>query len=184
MRTIVDVAVSLYRTYITEKRDSMFKLSAGLTIFYVCALASTVGYGAVAFGQFYQPPAFSAFGAPYAQEGALIAAYEQAMSGDFGRYRLFTAAAGFSLAVWLGVTSALFGLWQKSLLHGAGALVAGTALTILAFEGLPTVWFPLDRYPVGALWVMGGGLPLASGTYLLVTLLGRFGPVRARFKHS
>jgi uncharacterized membrane protein YkgB len=93
-------------------------------------------------------------------------------------------AAGFSLAILLGVTSALFGLWQKSVLHGAGALMAGTALTIVAFELLPVVWFPLDQYPVGALWLMGGGVLLAAGTCLLVVILGRLRPASARFTHS
>jgi len=184
MRTVVDVVVSLYSAYVSETRDSMFRIAVGLSVLYVCALAATVGYGAIGFGEFYQPPGFSVFGAPNAHEDVLLATYEQAMSGHFGRYRLFTTAAGFSLAVLLGATAALFGLWQKSLPHGAGALAAGAALTIVAFELLPTVWFPLDRYPVGALWVMGGGIPLAACSWLLVTVLGRFGPARARFTHS
>jgi hypothetical protein len=183
MRTVVDVVVSLFSAYVSEKRDWMFKLAVSLAALYACALAGIVGYGAVRFGEFYRPPVFSVFGAPNAHEDVLIAAYEQAMSGEFGTYRTFTAAAGLSLAVLLGATSALLGLWQKSLLHGTGALVVGTALTIVAFELLPTVWFPLDRYPVGALWLMGG-VPVAACTYLLVMVLGRFGPARARFEHS
>jgi hypothetical protein len=181
MRTIVDVVNSLLNAYLSETRDSMFRLATVVGVFYFCALAGVVGYGAIRFGEFYQPPGFSVFGAPNVHEDMLRTMYEQALNGEFGRYRLFTIAAGFSLAALLGATSALFGLWQKSLPHGAGALIAGTALTILAFELLPTVWFPLDRYPVGALWLMGGGLPLAACAWLLVVALGRFGPARARF---
>jgi hypothetical protein len=183
-RTVVDVAVSLVRAYAGEPRGPIFKLTAGLSILYVCAVAAIVGYGALRFDEFYQAPAFSRFGAPAAHENVLIAAYEQALRGEFGRYRAFTMAAGFSLAILLGVTAALFGLWQKSVLHGAGALVGGTALTMVAFELLPVVWFPLDRYPVGALWLMGGGVPLAAGTCLLVVMLGRLRPARGRFTHS
>ena len=184
IRTIVDVVVSLFSAYAGEDRDPMFKLAAGLSLLYICALTVVVGYGALRFGEFYQPPGFSVFGAPNAHEDVLIAAYEQAMTGDFGRYRMFTLVAGFSLAAVLGATSALFGLWQRSLPHGAAALCAGTVVTILAFELLPTVWFPLDRYPVGALWLIGGGIPLAACMCMLVMALGRFGPARARFKHS
>lgn len=184
MRTVIDVVRSLFSAYVSEKRDSRFKLAVGLSALYVCSLVGVVGYGAIAFGEFYQPPTFSKFGAPNAHEDLLIAAYEKAMNGEFGAYRIFTAAAGFSLAVLLGATSALFGLWQKSPLHGAGALLVGTAFTVVAFQLLPTLWFPLDRYPVGALWLMGGGIPLAAGTCLLVMLLGRYGPARARFRHS
>jgi hypothetical protein len=162
----------------------MFKLSVGFTLLYISALAGIVGYGAFRFGEFYQPPSFSVFGAPSAHEDVLIAAYEQALTGEFGRYRMFTLAAGFTLAALLGATSALFGLWQKSLLHGAGALIGGIAVTIATFELLPTVWFPLDRYPVAALWVMGGGVPLSVCTWLLVMVLGRFGSGRARLQHS
>jgi hypothetical protein len=184
MRTLVDVVVSLFRAYAGERRDSMFRMAVGLGIIYICALAAIVTYGAVRFGEFYPAPGFSIFGAPDANEGALQAAYAQAMTGDFGAYRRFTLVAGFSLAALLGAASALFGLWQKSLPHGVGALIAGTAITIAAFELLPTVWFPLDRYPVGALWLIGGGIPLAVGTWLLVIVMGRFGPARARFTHS
>jgi len=184
MRTIADVVVSLFSAYGNEKRDWMFKLVVGLAVLYACALATAVGYGAARFGEFYQPPAFSIFGAPNAHEDVLIAAYEQAMTGDFGRYRVFVTAVGFSLAVLLGASSALFGLWQRSLLHGAGAVLAGAAITIVAFELLPTVWFPLDRYPAGALWLIGGGIPLAACTCLLIMLLGRFRTSRARFGHS
>ena len=184
VRTAVDVVDSLIAAYVSETHDSRFTLAAGLSVLYVCALAGIVGYGAIRFGEFYEPPAFSVFGAPGASEDSLLAMYEQALTGDLGRYRTFTAAAGFALAVWLGATSALFGLWQKSLSHGAGALIAGIALTIAALEFLPTVWFPLDGHPVGALWLMGGSIPLAACVWLLVMALGRFWPARARFTPS
>lgn len=182
IRTIRDVAVSVFRAYSIERRDGLFRLWAGATMLYVTAVVCIVGYGALEFREFYQPPSFSVFGAPDAHENALIAAHEQALGGEFGRYRVFARVAGFSLALLLGATSALFGLWQRSLLHSTGALLAGSAFTVVAFELLPTVWFPLDRYAVGALWVMGGGVPLAACTWLLVMVLGHFRP--ARFTHS
>jgi hypothetical protein len=184
MRTVVDVVRSLFSAYVGESRDPMFTLAVGIGILYACALVGVVGYGALAFGEFYQPPAFSTFGAPDASEEALITAYERAMSGEFGTYRTFTVIAGLSLAALLGVTSALFGLWQGSLPHGAAALLTGAVFTVVAFQLLPTVWFPLDRYPVGALWLMGGGIPVAACTCLLVMLLGRFRPRRPHVARS
>jgi len=183
MRTIADVARSLVSAYAGEARDGILRAAAVLLILYVCALAGTVGYGAHRFDEFYEPPAFSRFGAPHAHEDELLAAHEVAMAGEFGAYRTFTVAAGFALAALLGVTSALFGLSQRSIPHGAAALGAGLALTIAAFALLPTIWFPLDRYPAGALWLMGGGIPLAAATWMAVTLLGRVGFVRTRFEH-
>ena len=184
VRTAGDVARSLVSAYLTESRDAMFKVTISLILVYLCALLAVVGYGAVRFQEFYHPPAFSTFGAPGAHEDALIASYEQAMNGTFGSYRRFVITAGLSLAALLGMASALLGLWQKSAVHGGAALLVGIPLTILAFAGLPTVWFPLDRYPVGALWIMGGGLPVAVLTCLLVLTIGRFGPARGRFQRS
>ena len=112
----------------------------------------------------------------------MIAASEQALTGEFGRYRTFAFASGLVLAILLGVASALFGLWQRSVSHGAGAFLAGTVLTVAALSFLPTIWFPLDRYPVGALWLMGGLLTVALGACLPVIMIGRFGTAWVRFK--
>ena len=183
-RTLVDVARSLPGAYALEARDSALRLTAGLGILFVLALACTVGYAAMTFGEFYQPPAFSRFGAPDADEGVLLAAYAQAMDGDFGSYRAFAVTTGFVIAVLLGAASGLFGLWQKSLAHGAAGLLAGTAVTIAAFELLPTIWFPLDRYPLGALWLLGGGLPLAVAVSGLVMGIGRLTRAPMRIHRS
>lgn len=181
-RTLVDLVSSLFHTDSTEKRDSMFGIVVAVSILYVCTLALATGYGAIRFGEFYQPPAFSSVGAPEQHEDVLIAAYEQALTGEFGRYRTFALGASLMLAVLMGVATAAFGVWQRSILLGTGAFAAGAVLTIVAVSLLPTIWFPLDRYPVGALWVMGGSFPLAAATWLLVTVIGRLGPQRARFK--
>lgn len=85
--------------------------------------------------------------------------------------------AGLVLALSLGVAAAAFGLYHGSLLHSVGALVVGSLLTIGAVSLLPTVWFPLDRYPVG-LWLFSG-LPAAAAAWTLVTAIGRFGPGHA-----
>jgi hypothetical protein len=86
---------------------------------------------------------------------------------------VFASVAGFALAILLGLTAAIFGRSQRSILHGAGLLVAGLAITIAVLSLLPTIWFPLDRYPVAALWVIGGGVPLAAGTWLVLALVMR-----------
>jgi cytochrome b561 len=182
MRTVVDVLVSVAGAYSSERRKSMFRVVVAAGILYVCTLVLVMGYGAIRFGEFYERPAFSGVGATEpVDEDKLIAAYERALSGEFGRYKTFAIGAGLVLAVLLGVASALFGLWQRSLLKSAGAFVAGAVLTIAAVSLLPTIWFPLDRYPVGFVWLLRC-FPIAAGAWLLVTVIGRFGPARARFK--
>jgi hypothetical protein len=181
-RTLVDVLVSVGQAYAEEVRKTMFRIVVAVGLLYVGSLALANGYGAIMFGEFYDPPAFSRFGAAGADEDTLVAAYERALTGEYGRYRTFVVGTGFGLAILLGIGSAIFGRWQRSLLHGAGAFALGSALTIVSLSLLPTVWFPLDRYSVAALWVMGGGLPLAAGAWLLATAVGRFVPGRERFK--
>ncbi len=182
IRTFADVLVSVAGAYSSERRKSMFRVVIAAGILYVCTLALVMGYGAFRFGEFYERPAFSGFhAAEPVDEDKLIAAYEQALTGEFGRYKTFAVGAGLVLAVMMGAASALFGLWQKSLLKSAGAFVAGSVLTIAAVSLLPTIWFPLDRYPVGFVWLLRC-FPIAAATWLLVTVIGRFGPARARFK--
>jgi hypothetical protein len=181
LRTAVDVLVSVISAYSRERSRTMVKLVLTLGAFYVCSLALTTGYGAIRFGEFYEPPPFSRFGAPATtNENSLLAAYDQALGGEFGRYKQFTRRAGLVLAVWLGIVAALFGRWHRSVLHGAGALMAGAVLTVAAFELLPTIWFPLDKYAAGFVWLLSG-LPVAAGTWMLLTVLdrvGRFGSWR------
>jgi hypothetical protein len=175
MRTAGDVLVSLPGAYARERRGPMFRLFAAAGILYVCALAFSAGYGALRYAEFYQPPAFSKYGAEAAGEEALVSAYQHAMAGEFGRYRTFALAAGLVVAVLLGAASALFGLWQRSLWSGAGAFAGGAVLTIAAVSLLPTVWFPLDRYPAGFVW-LHSCFPIAAGTWLLIAAIGWLGP--------
>jgi hypothetical protein len=181
LRTLVDLAVSLVDTYTSGRRGLMSRAVVAVGVLYIGALGLASGYGALRFGEFYDPPAFTMFNAAGPVDGdTLLAAYDEALTGEFGRYKAFAFGAGILLAVLLGLASGLFGLWQKSIPHGAGAFLAGAALTIVVFELLPTVWFPFDRYPVGALWVMGGGLPLAAVVWLVVTAIGRYRPASGR----
>lgn len=182
LRAFIDILRSVVDAYASERRAVMFKAVVAAGVLWGATLVIASGYAAIRFDEFYNPPEFSRFSTTGpADEDGLISAYEQALSGEFGRYRAFAFGAGLLLAVPVGLASALFGLWQKSILHGAGALLAGTVVTVAAFELLPTIWFPFDRYPVGALWVMGGGLLLAAGVWLVVTAIGRYWPASRRF---
>lgn len=178
MRTVRDVAVSLVTAYSREAKEPAFRPVLITSALYLGALVLVTGYGAVAFGEYYEPPAFSRFGAPGAHEDELIATYEKALTGEFGQYRTYARSIALTLAIWLGVASALFGQWQRNILHGAAAFLAGTTVTIAVLSLLPTIWFPLDRYPVGALWVMGVGLPISVATWLLLTFFQRLRPYR------
>ena len=134
---------------------------------YALALAAAVGYGAVRFGEFYTPPSFhQSMAPPPADEDTLLAAYDRALAGDFGRYRTFTRGAGLALAVALGLAAALAGLWQRSVLYGASAFAAGVLVTVAAFELLPSISVsvrPLcGRVPVAARQRAGGGGRMAD----------------------
>lgn len=155
----------------------MSRIAVGVGILYVCALALAVGYGAIRFKEFYPPPAFTRAAAPAADEDSLVAAWEHALAGDYGQYRSFTAIAGSALAVWLGAAAALVGLWRGSLVQGAAAFGAGVVLTVAAFELLPAMWFPFDRYAVGFIWLLTCG-PIAAGAWLLTTGAVWFGARR------
>lgn len=183
LRTVMDVVVSLVGAYTSERREAMFRTVVAVGVLYLGVLGLASGYGAIRFGEFYDPPAFTMFNAAGpVDENKLEAAYGEALRGEFGRYKAFAAGTGILLAVLLGLASALFGLWQRSIPHGAGAFLAGAALTVLVFQLLPTIWFPFDRYPVGALWVMGAGLPLAALVWLVVTAIGRYWPASGRLR--
>ena len=178
MRTLGDFVVSLVEVYASERREAMSRVVLATCLLYLAVLAVAVGYGATRFGEFYEPPAFSRFGAgSSADENVLLAGYERALAGRFGEYKRFATGAGLVIALLLGVASAVFGLWQKSLLHGAAAFAAGSVLTIGAVSLLPTIWFPLDRYPVGFVWLIGS-FPAAAAVWLLVTAAGWFWPLR------
>lgn len=162
MRTSADVLISVARAYWSERRQAPVAAAA----VYGCALVLSLGYGAIQFGQFYNAPSFSRFGSTLG-ENALIAAYEQALSGEFGQYRLFVRLTIAVLTGALGIAAAMFGVWQRSFLHGTAALAAGTVVTVAALSVLPPMWFPLDRYPVGALFVFGG-FPVIAAVVALV----------------
>ena len=84
------------------------------------------------------------------------------------------------VTILLVLGTALFSLSQQSVLHAALAFASGTVVTALALTALPAIWFPLDQYPVAALWVMGV-FPYAAVGWLIVTAVGRLTP---RFRLS
>ena len=89
---------------------------------YVCFSHAVHRVRRESIAEFYQPPAFNRAGAPdTASEDALVAVYEQSLGGKFGTYKQLTFRTGIVLAIWLGLSSALFGRWQRSVLHGVGA---------------------------------------------------------------
>ena len=174
-RTAWDLAVSVFAAYVNERRSpSMRRAVVIACLAYVGLSVAALGFGAAQYGEFHSAPGFNQQGSPGATEDVLLASYDAALAGEFGHYRAFAFGSGVALSLLLGVASALFGLWQRSLLLGAAAFAGGAAATAATLSLMPIVWFPLDSYPVAALWVMGGGLPVAAGIWLAVTLIGRW----------
>jgi hypothetical protein len=178
IQTAVDVARSVMLAYVSEGGRIMARTVGVLGGAYLCFLTLFTAYGANRFAEFYQPPAFNRAGAPStASEDTLVAVYEQSLDGQFGTYKQLTFRTGIVLAIWLGVVSALFGRWQRSVLHGVAALAAGVIVTIAAFELLPSIWFPFDHYAVGFVWLLSG-VPVAAAIWIVLTLADRFMPAR------
>ncbi len=180
IRTAWDLAVSVLTAYARERREAMRRTVLIATAAYVGLSIFTAGYGAVRYGEFYATPAFNEGRAPGAGEDVLVAAYESALAGELGRYRTFAFGTGLALSLLLGVASGLFAVWQRSVVRGGGAFAVGAAAAMVTLSLIPTIWFPLDSYPVAALWVMGGGLPLAAAIWLAVTAIGL--PARRRLQ--
>jgi hypothetical protein len=175
--TIADLVLSIAQLYSDERSHPMFKAAAVVGALYACTLVGALGYSAARFGEFYERPGFSNAGAAEpVQEDAAIAAYEQALEGSFGQYRSFTRLSMIAVTALLGIGAGLFGLSQKSLLHGAIAFMGGAVVAVVVLSWLPTIWFPLDRYPVAALWVFGGFPLMALALAAAVIAVGRLAP--------
>lgn len=174
VRTAFDLAAGVLAAYRPNPQQPLSRASVAAVLLFLCLLAAIVSYSAVRFGEFYAPPTFSSLGAPVAHEEELIAAYDIALRGAFGEYKRFANGSMAALAMTLGLTAGLFGLWQRSVLHSIGALFAGALVTIGGLELMPAIWFPFDRYAVGAIWLVVG-LPAAAGISLLMMALGRLG---------
>jgi len=169
----LDLALSLPRAYRRTGRGRMRKLVTGAAAMYLTLLVAGVGIGALAFNELYERPGFTAEASPEASEAELARAYETALAGRYGTYRTFARILGFGVAVALGFAAGLFGVWQRSVWHGAVVFGFGVGATLVALAVLPSLYFPFDRYPVAGAWVIGGPALVAAACWLLVTVAGR-----------
>jgi hypothetical protein len=176
MRTVVDVVITLIRSYAAAGTPSLLRPVVIMGLMYVCALTATTAYGGFRYREFYETPSFNVQAIPSgASESVWITRYVTALDRELGAYRRYVRRAGLALAVWLGITAALFGRWQRSIAVGIAALVAGIVLTVAAFETMPSIWFPFDRYAVGFTWMLGA-VPVAALAWTVVTLASWFTP--------
>jgi hypothetical protein len=174
VRTVKDTIASLILIYARERPASPPKLAFSSGVAYATVLALSIGYGAVRFREFYAAPSFSSFGVSEAvDEDVLIARYGEALAGDFGDYKTYVFGVSLLLAALLGVAAGLFGIAQRSAAHGAAALAIGAAFTVGVVSLLPTIWFPLDRYPVGFVWILRAA-PVCAGVWAAVHVCARF----------
>ena len=172
LATLRDTVVSLLISYTREQRSSPTGRAVVAALFLAGAVTMAVGYGGWRFHDFYAAPSFSQFGASGpVDEDRLLVAYAVALTGDFGRFKAYVIGIGGALAVLLGAAAGLFGVAQRSVVHGAAALATGGLCTVAALSLLPTIWFPLDRYPAGFLWALAG-LPTAATIAAVVAAAG------------
>jgi hypothetical protein len=167
MRTLKDVVASVIIAYTREAQPLPGKLAFAAGLIYLAVLALSVGYGAVRYQEFYAAPSFSQTGAANEDEGTLLSRYAQALTGDFGEYRSYVRGMSLFLALLLGVAAGLFGVSQRSAVLGLVALASGVGVTVAAVSLLPTIWFPLDRYPVGFTWAIGAA-PVGLAAWVAV----------------
>jgi hypothetical protein len=138
----------------THPQRATILLGAGCWLGYLSLLAPVVAYAVVRFAALY--PADSLETQP-----------ELSLA-----YKMFVGQSGIALAIGLGIVSAAYGLWRRSVAQGAIGLAVGAVTTIGALSVPPLVRFPEDQYPPAALWVMGDGLPVVVA-FVIATLAGR-----------
>ena len=138
---------------------------------YFCLLAGFCLYTGFAWSELYQnrPPAKTMVSL---SEDEVIAVFDAKYRRIYEDYHSFFRPFLLSLALYLGIWSAVFGLWRGHWLWGLGALAAGGLLSVVALSLLPWMYFPLDQYPLAALWVMGNAVTIGA-SWLLVTVIGR-----------
>lgn len=90
----------------------------------------------------------------------------------YNDYKQFVGIVCVGLGLYLTLWAAAVSVWEKSIIKGLLALVAGGFVTVLALSILPWVYFSFDKYPVAAVWVIGGSPSIAFG-WVVLTLLGR-----------
>ena len=141
----------------TSKGDIIMTISkfgiavVGSGLFYVALLLGITALGGAAFHQFYEslPPKIEA----------------QLNVG----YRQFLFVSILGLALFLGIWSAIFGVWRRKIWQGIVALGCGVIMTVVIFSMLPWIQYPYDQYPASFAFVLSGSLPCLI-SWLITTI--------------
>ncbi|MFH1071205.1 MAG: helix-turn-helix transcriptional regulator [Candidatus Glassbacteria bacterium] len=138
---------------------------------YLCILFGFCVYTGFAWSELYQnrPPSRTLTSM---SEDELIEVFDAKYRQSYEDYHSFFRPFLLGLGLYLGIWSAVFGLWRRHWLWGLGALAAGGILTVVPLSLLPRMYFPLDQYPLAALWVIGNAFTIGA-SWLLVTVIGR-----------
>ena len=152
------------------------RLIIGFGIFYLILLIAAVAATGFKYRDYYIPPALDrALG-----ENEVLRIWNNSYEARYKDYRQFVGIVSVGLGLYLTLWAAAVGVSERSLIKGLGALFAGSFVTILALSILPWIYFPLDQYPVAALWVIGVS-PWIALSWLVLTVTGRL--VQQRLDH-
>jgi hypothetical protein len=152
-----------------KRSDQLLRrVITGFGVFYLVFLLGAVAATGFKYRDLYAPPALD----PTLGEDAVLRVWELNYEHRYREYRRSVRAIGLSLALFLPIWAAALGVWKNSVRKGLIALAGGGVVTVLALSLLPWVYFPFDKYPVAALWVMGAA-PWAALSWALLTLFGR-----------
>src|SRR5687767_8102367 len=104
-----------------DDRRAALRIHAAWLLGYLAVLVPITAYGAVRFAALYPADSLTT---------------EPELSAQ---YRMFLGATGVALAVCLGLASAAFGIWARSLSQGLAALIMGGILTVAVLHAPPMV---------------------------------------------
>jgi hypothetical protein len=100
----------------------------------------------------------------------VAAIVENPTPGPSGEHRVVAEAVAGLVSTLLAGAALVFAVRRRSLSAGAGAFIAGGALTFMVLAMNPWLWMPFDRYPTAMAWAIGVW-PLAAVAWVVLRVV-------------